>query len=628
MGRKNLAFLPLLLMALLCQGAAATAQVSGEAALREFRKPARTVLSENGVDPQSIKCLVVDPGGFLWAASESGLFVVNFNDSLIRVRLPGQENNPGVRALAFEPLDDADARRNDAGGIWFLTSGGILALDRSGNCRQITMEGLPELEAVDLAIDRGRYKYLLMADGSVYSMGFEKKWARSESSWDAVIAPLSREDPFAFKLLGRRFYAPYAWENADRLRRGIWKDKSSPADLSCRFIRTDWRKKDDDNSRGTIRFFLPNEHYAPCAWSCTILWTDRGWNPLNPDYVISGDPEGNQWIEAAGDFSGIQLLTLGVYRGLGGLFLAFEKNKSYPFPEKYPPEVEKYLGIREEPASLNSGLSSILNGLVRDSSKEDMLKTASDIAFSPLFQMMAYDYSWERLQENPQSAVMDAYSFDLPGALKNNIGDPYTKSQLFAALARLAGIPARVVFDGRAWNEIWINRLGWIPVEVTRPLYDYSGSSSHRLELPMAGTASDQMVTGITGWGDRNSSLAWYPNVEAFYSRPGNHRELLSPGKLSGARLMAIRPSDTDNLPRESLLPLGNGVYGFFRKAGHLVYLVLRRDNGEDIQIRPWRYLNYNVTNRYEIKDTLSWEFIARRAGDFLIIENISLKTK
>lgn len=615
-------------VAVLCSGGLSFGQVSGENALREFKKPVKTVLTEKGFNLQSIQCLMLDPGGFVWVGAGDGLFVVNFNDSLIQVNLPGQEKNLGVKALAFEPIDDADALRNDAGGIWLLTSRGIVAINRGGACREISMEGLPELEAVDLALNRGRYKYLRMADGSVYEMGFDKKWTKSGSNWDTISSPLTQEDPFAFKLLGRRFYAPFDWEKVERLRRIIWKEKTGLAEFPCRLIRTEWQKKDDDNSRISLRFFLPLEHYVPYTWSYTILWMDKGWNPLNPEYTLSGDPEGNEWIEVTGDFSRVQLLTCGVCRGLGGLFLAFDRNKSYPFPEAYPPEVSKYLSNREDLISGNPELSTLVQNAIQPSSKEDMLKTATDIAFSPLFQMMAYDYAGERLLESPQSSRIDTYSFDLTGTLKKNIGDAYAKAQLFATMARLAGIPARVVFDGSAWNEIWVNRLGWIPVEVTHPLYDYSQATSHRLALPMAGAAADQFVTGLTGWGEKNSFLSWNPNVEAFYSRPVNFRELLVPEKLSEARMMAVRPATTDNVPKEALLPLGNGIYGFFRKEGHLAYLVLRKENGEEIRIRPWRYLSYNVTNRYDIKNVLSWEFIARRAGEFLIIENIRLNTK
>ncbi|MFH0802275.1 MAG: transglutaminase domain-containing protein [bacterium] len=614
-------------IAVLCSGGLSFGQVSGENVLREFKKPVKTVLAENNFNLQSIQCLMVDPGGFVWVGSEDGLSVVNFSDSLIRVTLPGQEKSLGVKALAFEPIAAAEALRNDAGSIWFLTSRGILTLSRSGVCREISMEGLPELEAVDLAMNRGRHKYLRMADDSVYEMGFDNRWTQSKSDWETISSPLTNEDPFAFRLLGRRFYTPFDWDKVERLRRGTWKDKIDPSEFPYRITRTEWQKKDDDNSRVSLKVFLPLEHYVPYAWTYTLLWLDKGWNTLNPEYILAGDPEGNEWLEVSGDFSKAQILTCGVCRGLGGLFPAFDQSKSYPFPGEYPPEVSKYLSNREDLLPTNPELTDLVQNAIQPSSKGDMLKTAKDIALSPLFQMMAYDYAGERLLEKPLSSCIDTFSFDLTGALRKNIGDAYTKAQLFAAMARLAGIPARVVFDGRSWDELWINGPGWIPVEITHPLYDYAWTTFHRLSLPKTGITQDQVVTGFTGWGEKNSPLSWNPNVEAFYSRPVNSRELLVPEKLSEFALMVVRPATTDNPPREALLPLGKGVLGFFKKEGHLSYLVLRKENGEDIKIRPWRYLKYNATNRYDIKNVLAWEFIARRAGDFLIIENIRLNT-
>jgi len=77
--------------------------------------------------------------------------------------------------------------------------------------------------------------------------------------------------------------------------------------------------------------------------------------------------------------------------------------------------------------------------------------------------------------------VIDRFSFDedskgrsVEEYISSNSADSFGYSLLFTSIARAAGVPARpvggiLIFDDRVkpwwWSEIWINGIGWIPVD-------------------------------------------------------------------------------------------------------------------------------------------------------------------
>jgi hypothetical protein len=105
--------------------------------------------------------------------------------------------------------------------------------------------------------------------------------------------------------------------------------------------------------------------------------------------------------------------------------------------------------------------------------------------------------SWEAayrlnlwMAENIAGAVIDGSARKTYDAGKGLCGG---KSKLQAAFCRAVGIPARVVwgclytpkwggsFGHHAWNEVYMGKAGWIPVDVTIGEHDYVDSSHIRI---------------------------------------------------------------------------------------------------------------------------------------------------
>ncbi|HPZ10673.1 MAG TPA: transglutaminase domain-containing protein, partial [Candidatus Eremiobacteraeota bacterium] len=147
--------------------------------------------------------------------------------------------------------------------------------------------------------------------------------------------------------------------------------------------------------------------------------------------------------------------------------------------------------------------------------------------------------------------------------LKKNTGICWSKARLFCALCKAAGIPARlVVANGPyVWSEVWINEMGWIPVETSLPVYDYG--AANRLAFPKVFLDTRIPVSSISGNDDDTKSIDWYPGVKASFDHV-NPAELKELSKLSQAKILILEPAEKneiENIPLETMIPMCEGLY-------------------------------------------------------------------
>ena len=154
----------------------------------------------------------------------------------------------------------------------------------------------------------------------------------------------------------------------------------------------------------------------------------------------------------------------------------YDGHDASPFPAKWKdqPELKKYL----EPEDMI------------ESTDPEIVKKARQLTEG------AKD-SWDAAKRLSKW-VAEAISYEIPGGsakhtLETRKGECGSHSRLLTALCRAVGIPARIVSGGfynplqggsfgqHAWNEIYVGKTGWVPVDSTAQEIDYLDAGHIRL---------------------------------------------------------------------------------------------------------------------------------------------------
>jgi hypothetical protein len=273
---------------------------------------------------------------------------------------------------------------------------------------------------------------------------------------------------------------------------------------------------------------------------------------------------------------------------------------------------------------------SLAKSLVRNSSKGDMFRTAEDILFSKMFTVMPWDYSSSK--EDDGAVITDPRTGNVRTAkevISDKTGRDYSKNRLAVTLLRSVNIPARLVFEnGKAvWGEAYINNWGWVPFDVSVPIYAQGDIMSRRLIFPMVPDQPDLGINWVTGASDDQKTISWTPQVESVYTRgKAVVDDLKAIEKLKTARFLVIRPASAEVVPNEAKMPVSKTLTLMVKHDGQYHNLRFYDQGGNVVKKIP--ITDYYKTMTATVDGKVKMTFIPSFMGEYLILRMFEWEVK
>jgi streptogramin lyase len=335
-----------------------------------------------------------------------------------------------------------------------------------------------------------------------------------------------------------------------------------------------WKNTDNNLTRPvTLQLGLSRGYYVPITWSWVGFYTDAEYNMLEPQVSLESGLLNNQWLNMTGAFPGVQIIQSTYSQGDISRNPVIERDKPYLFPKNIPAEVKLYLKPGILIPSDDPDVIKLSKSLVKPSSKNDMLKTAEDILFSPYFAAMPFDFDAYNKTFNKEMECSNPrlWNYSTPqGVIQDRRGISYSKNRLACALLRAAGVPARLVAGNgeNYWGEVYISGLSWIPFDLTMPVYTINEKSNRRLQFPYRLNEKNMAVVSVSSSDDTTRQLVWSKDTRAKLIRKDSveTKEVLEPHKVRDAKFILVYPSPNDSVPVETMIPAAPDTYMLVRR--------------------------------------------------------------
>jgi ligand-binding sensor domain-containing protein len=335
-----------------------------------------------------------------------------------------------------------------------------------------------------------------------------------------------------------------------------------------------WKNAGENLNRPvTLQLGLSRNYYVPITWSWVGFYTEAEYNMLEPQVSLESGILNNQWLNVTGAFPSAQVIQATYSQGDVSQNLVLERDKPYPFPAKNPAEVQLYLKPGVLIPSDDPDIIKMAKSMVKPSSRNDMLKTAEDILFSPYFASMPFDFDAYDKTFNKEMECSNPrlWNYSTPqGVIKDKRGIGYSKNRLACALLRAVGVPARMVAGNgeNYWGEVYINGLSWVPFDLTMPVYTINEKSGKRLQFPYRLNEQNMAVVSVSSSDDTTKQLVWSKDTRARLIRKDavETKDVLEPDKVRDAKFILVYPSLHDSVPLETMIPVAPNKFMLVRK--------------------------------------------------------------
>lgn len=213
-------------------------------------------------------------------------------------------------------------------------------------------------------------------------------------------------------------------------------------------------------------FALPRDYYIDVKWAITYVSFDADITSSD----LKTDSQGNTYLEVEVDGSTLKYLDHAFFaKTVEGAIPSFTF-EDQDFPSSFDKSLEIYIKEGEFIPSNNQSIKEIANRV----KTKNMIETLHNVI--TFFDDLEYDYHFFDQAETAGergyfylSGEKELYRTALE-VLDDNAGGCYEKARLGAAILRACNIPTRIIrSSGHAWNEVYLPKDGWIPLDFSSP---------------------------------------------------------------------------------------------------------------------------------------------------------------
>lgn len=505
--------------------------------------------------------------------------------------------------------------------VWFVTPAGVSQFD-GRNWTSYTGRNSPigGGEPTAIVIDRFGTKWIGTRRGGLFSLDRFGRW--SCFSTDTAALPSDQVLDLALGGDGALWVATAAGlcrfgGSAPGVPEASGQDDGAFAGALM------WENLSEDEQPLTFSVALPGSGCGGLPGYYAAIWDDPGIGSGDLRYTITGDQRGNMRLDLQGVFSRAVFLISGeaAVPDPAGTRAA---GLPCPFPTVLPEELVPLVQPGEGLPSADPALVRLARSLVRPDSENDMLRTVCDIVYSARLQRLGLQPGVAAVpvggtQPGRQAARLVGPQ-EVSRVLQDNAGDSRSRARLVCTLLRAAGVPAQILMNvqGEAWARAWVAGLGWVPIGVSFPVYDYL--RPRRTGLLRSGAPADRACAGVTGADDDLALIRWTPPVAA-YCVKGDAAGLQEGRSLGQARLLLTRITSGDARPTIACIPIGSGLRAAACQQQGRISLVFFGPDGARLHTAPLELNGLSVF--VNVEGRLLWKFIPRKIGDLLVIENL-----
>ena len=391
-----------------------------------------------------------------------------------------------------------------------------------------------------------------------------------------------------------------------------------------------WENKSSETDKPeTTMNALPVNRYGYVIWAYSAFFADKEFPQVDPKVTINWNIMDNRWLNVITKSPTREYLQVCLTKGKVTRHYNADRTKSYPFPEKFPPEIQVYLGEGNYFPCDNKEIAEKAKSFIKNSSKGDMLRTAEDIIFSRFFTTMPYDF--ERMNSPEEGMVCGdprrTVVRTAEEVIKDNTGVAYSKNRAAVTMLRSVGIPARLIFENgcKIWGEAYIENWGWVPFDVTMPIYTQGEHAKSRCIFPFVVDQGEMGIAWVTGRNDDSRLMFWDPPVEAMFKQgPAQVKVLKDINKLKTAKFLVVRPATEEVIPGESRIPISSAYTMLVKKDGQ--YYTLRFYDESNKLVKKVPITEYYKTTTADVKDRVQFKFIPSYMGEYLILRILEWK--
>lgn len=473
-------------------------------------------------------------------------------DNQLELQVPGQAENRLLGVPGEKSMRVIELLRMPAGDVFLVTSQGVYRLE-GDEFKVVARSEDPIMSAslygpVDILLGKNSGKITLLSPGS-----------GKEEALGSIGEPVEHLSSSTPGLL-------YAQSNGN-----IYFSRDLFFEPLRLTRKARWDVDTGSEDPVSIKLYLPVSEYLAPEWFYYAVRSDAG----DLSWKIDHESPGREALLVQGSPGTINVQALAIVSPADTF--RFERSDSIPFPAAFSSEVQSYL-LPGRGISLDlPELQSILDGIPPEVRADMVSLLFYLIKQNDLFYQAPYDATAPQ-PPSPDSPAAEELAYQAASrVLRGEGGDDYARALAFTALCRKAGMPARMVlsFD-HFFNQVYLEGAGWVPVDVSHPVYDFLAPC-----YPAAGPLPGGEGSFITGAGGPDDDL----RVAEWQPLPGG---TATAGAPQARTIIVCRPSPY-RLPDEAeAIPLSATERFYFRERGGEVLLV-RSSSREEEEVRIYQ---------------------------------------
>ncbi len=255
----------------------------------------------------------------------------------------------------------------------------------------------------------------------------------------------------------------------------------------------------------------------------------------------------------------------------------FKPGSIYSYPCSFPEEIKPYLQLNQGVFPDLPELQPIAQNLLAQGGGDMGQLLQGAVRERKCFYQAPYcPSSTLPLPPGHPDAVSSARKA-IGKVLRGEGGDDFSRALTFTILGRKLGLPTRMVVScDHFYNEVYLEDQGWVPVDVSYPIYDFLAPGYPTCQR--AGRGPDSIITGTGDASDYPREIAWSsPDEPSFPDiRLGGIGHLESRATYYLCKPSSYRIRDTSEM-----ININGQIFIYFYESGGEVYMIRRVEGKE-----------------------------------------------